>query len=147
MNRATVHQKIKGLIAVVLWALTFNALAAEIDFTAKYDVWISPNQNHGAPPVAPPYAPYHDCLIVNHFDDDTWNLMLQRCPPAGPAWVRTGAVESFGGATCDRYLLGWYINSAAFPWADYDTVGGVMGSKESQHSWGFEGVRNPDCHL
>lgn len=147
MNKRKKYGISAGLAVVLASMFAFNAIAAEIKSTEKYDVWISPNHNLGAPPVVPPYSPYHDCLIVNHYDDDTWDLMLQRCPPAGPAWGRIGAIEAFGGGTCDRYLLGWYINSAAFPWADYDTIGGVMGSQRSQHSWGFEGVRNPDCHL
>lgn len=143
MKKATKYRVVAGSIAVFTGIFALNTMAAEITFEAKYDVWISPNHHGG--PVAPPYNPYHDCLHVNGYDDGTWNLLLERCPPAGPAWVNPGSIQAFGGRTCDRHLLGWYINSAAFPWAGHDTVGGVMGSKESQHSWGFEGVRNDEC--
>lgn len=134
------------MLSAVLIGLhgTLSKDAFANDEKLKYDVWISPNYL-GAVAPAPPYAPFHDCLIVQNIGGSL-TIMLTRFPPAGAAWIRPGTIEAFGGTTgLNIYILGWYINSAAFPWAPLDTIGGIMGSPRKGKTWGFAGVRNDAC--
>lgn len=141
----------KILIRLCLWGLTailistsVVVMAADPKFVAKYDVWISPN--YDTPPVMPPFTPFHSCLTMSYFGGTNWTMQLDSCPPAGPAWVNPGTIQAFGGLVChDVNAIGWFINSAAFPWAPKDVIGGIMGSIEKKGTWGFEGVRNEEC--
>ena len=133
-----------GMVTALLGVPANGVLADELKFKAKYDVWISPNYDH--PPVVPPYSPFHSCLTMSYYGGTNWTMLLESCPPAGAAWVRPGVIEAFGGVTCHTvHVIGWYINSAAFPWAPKDVIGGIMGSIEKEGTWGFEGVRNENC--
>jgi hypothetical protein len=132
------------VVATILLSTPIVASGDDLVFKATYDVWISPN--YDAPPVTPPHTPFHSCLTMSHFGGTSWTMELDSCPPAGPAWVNPGTIQAFGGRVCHTvHVIGWFINSAAFPWAPKDVIGGIMGSTELRGTWGFEGVRNEEC--
>lgn len=105
--------------------------------TVTYDVWISPT----APPIGPPYPPFHDCLTLD-YDGANWTMLLEGCPPAGPANVGPGNLNIFSGVACSSIVLGWFLNGTPYGW-NGDVIGGVM--VRPPKTWGLEGVRNDDC--
>lgn len=113
-----------------------QALAGPITLT--YDVWLSTGDS------APPHEPFHDCLTVD-YDGTNLTILLEGCPPAGPAFVGAGVLNYFYGTTCGgANLLGWFLNGTAVGLTG-DTIGGVM--LRPPKVWGFEGVRNDACQL
>lgn len=105
-------------------------------FTSTYDVWLSTGDS------LPPHDPFHDCLIVD-YDGTNFTILLEGCPPAGPAVVGPGNLGAFYGTTCGgAVLLGWFLNGTPLGWMG-DTIGGVMARPPKV--WGFEGVRNDEC--
>jgi hypothetical protein len=140
MKKIVLFLLVFGTIAALTGVLNDEALAEDPgDVTMKYDFWLSAT----SPGNVPPYTPVHDCLVIN-YDGENLTMLLEGCPPAGPAIIQPGNFGSFIGIACSAYLVGYFLNGSALTTLGLDVIGGVM-VRPGQKTWGFEGVRNDDC--